>query len=264
MKKPLRLILYIFLALMVLLMIGALVWGQTLKMAKANRLLTASQPEQARTIYEQMAARSPESPHLLHNLGLVFYAENQYEKAAANFSNAQKKITAPEFHSAQSIQQDLTNRIAYNLGNALFKQAEKTSGEQSNLSYQSALENYKKAIVSDRRDLDAKYNYELTVTRLKQMQNKESSPPKDQPDTQGLKKSQPNQSNASKSGSEKQHPAPEQPAPGRSKGQNSPSQPGKGQMTKEEAEALLKMMKNQDQSKAPIMGIHDSQPKQDW
>lgn len=263
MKKPLRLILYIFLALMALWMISALVWGQTLKMAKANRLLTASQPERARKIYEQMAAHSPESPHLLHNLGLVFYAENQYEKAVANFSNAQKKITAPEFRSGQSVQQDLTNRIAYNLGNALFKQAEKSSGVQSNHSYQSALENYKKAIISDRRDLDAKYNYELTGIRLKQMQNKESSPPKDQPDNQGPKKSQPNQSNTSKRGSKKQQPAPEQPAHGPSKGQNSP-QPGKGKMTKEDAEALLKMMKNQDQSKAPIMGIHDSQPKQDW
>ncbi len=259
MKKPLKIILYIFMALMALLIISALVWGQTLKMAKANRLLTASQPERARTIYEQMAARSPESPHLLHNLGLVFYAESQYEKAVANFSNAQKKIAAPEFHSGQSIQQDLTNRIGYNLGNALFKQAEKSSGEQSNHSYQSALENYKKAITSNRGDLDAKYNYELTRIRLKQMQNNQSSRPKDQPDNQDQKKSQPNQSNASNSGSEKQ-----QPAQGQSKGQNSPSQPGKGQMTKEEAEALLKMMKNQDQSKAPIMGIHDSRPKQDW
>ncbi len=261
MKKPQRLILYIFLALMAFLTISALVWGQTLKMAKANRLLTASQPERARTIYEQMAAHNPESPHLLHNLGLVFYAENQYEKAVANFSNAQKKIAAPEFHSGQSIQKDLSNRIAYNLGNALFKQAEKTSGEQSNHYYQSALENYKKAIISNRRDLDAKYNYELTGTRLKQMQNNQSSPPKDQPDNQGSKKSQPDQSNSSKNGSEKQQP---QPAHGQSKEQNSPSQTGKGQMTKEEAEALLKMMKTQDQSKAPIMGTHDSRPKQDW
>jgi tetratricopeptide (TPR) repeat protein len=259
MKKPLRIILYIFMALMALSMISALVWGQTLKMAKANRLLTASQPEQARTIYEQMAAHSPESPHLLHNLGLVFYAKNQYEKAVANFSNAQKKVVAPEFRSNQSIQNDLSNRIDYNLGNALFKQAEKSSGEQSNHSYQSALENYKKAIISNRGDLDAKYNYELTRIRLKQMQNNQSSPPKNQPDNQGQKKSQPNQSNSSKSGSEKQ-----QPAHGQSKEQNSPSQPGKGQMTKEEAEALLKMMKTQDQSKAPIMEIHDSQPKQDW
>jgi hypothetical protein len=237
-------------------MVSALVWGKTLKMAKANRLLIASQPEQARMIYEQMAASSPESPYILHNLGLVFYKESQYDKAIANLSNAQKKIEGPESRANKSLQNDLANNVGYNLGNALFKQAEKTTGEQGTNAYQSALDNYKKAIIANRNDPDAKFNYELTKLRLKQMRQSQSTPKNENQNQNDQKQ---NHSDSSKSGSGKQDKPNNQ-----SKGQNALSQPEKGQMTKEQAEELLKMMKSQDQSKAPVIGIHDAKPKQDW
>ncbi len=256
MKRPLKMFICIIIALISLLIISVLVWGKTLKMAKANRLLMASKPNQAQAIYEQMAASSPESPYILHNLGLTFYKKAQYDKAVANFGNAQKKIEAPEFRLNKSLQHDLSNRVGYNLGNALFKQAEKLPSAQSTTAYQNALDNYKKAIVAEHSDLDAKYNYELTKIRLKQMQKEQSS---QKGQNKNQKEQQQDKSNSLKNGSGRQDKNNTQ-----SKDQNSSSQPGKGQMTKDQAEELLKMMKSQDQGKAPVIGVYDSEPKQDW
>lgn len=263
MKKSLNIIIYIIIAFIALMVITSLVWGKTLKMAKANRLLLTAKPKQAQAIYEQLAASSPHSPYILHNLGLAFYKQALYDKAIANLSNALQIIENPQFSVSGSTRNTLLNRMGYNLGNAFFKQAEKSSALQNgsdNNNYQSALANYQKAIGANSSDLAAKYNYELTKLRLQQEQNNQSQQNQKNQQDQKQQQNKPKQNN---NGSNKSDPS--------SKGQsNNSSSSGSqnGQMTKEEAEALLQMMKNQDQSKAPMVGVHrpgkDALPKEDW
>jgi hypothetical protein len=60
-------------------------------------------------------------------------------------------------------------RIAYNLGNAHFRQAEaaaRRSPQRAAALYRQALEDYRTAIRHDARDMDAIFNYELTQQRL--------------------------------------------------------------------------------------------------
>ncbi|HBF36496.1 MAG TPA: hypothetical protein DDW50_04165, partial [Firmicutes bacterium] len=66
-------------------------------------------------------------------------------------------------------------------------------------------------------------------------------------------------SNQSQNASDKQNKSKNQ-----SGQQHSNSGPQKGQMTKAEAEALLQMMKSQDQSKDPVVSGQEAPPKQDW
>jgi tetratricopeptide (TPR) repeat protein len=255
MKKPFNLIIYLIVALLVLLLLATLVWGKTWKMAQANQLLLSSQPKQAQAIYEELAAGSPESPYILHNLGLAFYKQEQYDKAVANLSNALKKMEAAGLNSSRT----LTNRFCYNLGNALFKLAEKSPGQQAGQnenSYQTALENYQKAIGADRSDFTAKYNYELTKIRLKQAENKPSPP--NQQNSQDQKE-QPQNKPAQNTNGQK----PDQASKNQS-AQGAPPKQQKGAMTKEEAQALLKMMKSQDQSKAPVISSPEAPPNQNW
>ncbi|HBF36497.1 MAG TPA: hypothetical protein DDW50_04170, partial [Firmicutes bacterium] len=176
MKRPLKIVIFVILSCIVLFIIASLVWGKTLAMAEANRLLLASKPRAAQAIYEKLLAASPDSPYILHNLGLAFYKESQYDQAVANLSRALKKIETPDGKPSTETR-PLLNHTGYNLGNAFFKQAEKSASMSANSdqnSYQSALENYQKAIMANRSDLDAKYNYEVTKIRLQQAQKDQS------------------------------------------------------------------------------------------
>lgn len=143
-----------------------LVWGNTWRMAMANRYYNKSDYEMAQERYEDLLVDIPKSPYILHNLGLSLLRKDRNDKAITNLRGATSGLEG--LKTGKSRKNKLKNEFYYNLGNALYNSAEKSQDQQSLANYQEALECYKQAIEADPKDMNAKYNYELTLLRLKQ------------------------------------------------------------------------------------------------
>lgn len=174
-KKTVYLIIAILLVLAFLALLGVLTWGKTLRVARANRRLAqADDPEgmaAAQRIYEDLLVDQPHSPYLLHNLGLTLYRGGQVAAAAGRFDAAGEELAKmtgehrlnPENHRR------LEHVFHYHQGSAWFttaETAEEAAPEEAIAGYEKALAGFEKAIRANPDDLDAKYNYELTLARL--------------------------------------------------------------------------------------------------
>lgn len=161
-----RLYLGIALGLILIIATIVLVWGNTWRMAMANRYYNKSDYEMAQERYEDLLVDIPKSPYILHNLGLSLLRKDRNDKAITNLREATSGLEG--LKTGKSRKNKLKNEFYYNLGNALYSSAEKNQDQQSLANYQEALECYKQAMEADPKDMNAKYNYELTLLRLKQ------------------------------------------------------------------------------------------------
>jgi tetratricopeptide (TPR) repeat protein len=172
MQKPVKLILIISIALVFILLMLITVWGGTIRMAQANHFFNAKNYDKAQDIYENLAVDQPTASNIQHNLGLCLYQVGLYERAVESFSKFLPKQSlsqtdpTPVFENAAI--------YYYHLGNALYKAASRNGVEPETAVklYTAALDSYKKALLASPSDLQAKYNYELTVIHIKQLANK--------------------------------------------------------------------------------------------
>ncbi len=215
-----------------------LIWGNSLRMAQANRAFQSGALDQARREYQQLQRQAPEDPAPAHNLGLCDYLQGNLESSLKLLNQAVKQV---ETLKKNNRKKTVANPVYYQLGNALFKTAEKAA--QPSAGYQAALDSYQKAIIANPADLDAKYNYELTKLRLEQAQRKQNPP--EQSHDKNQSKNQKNDQSGSKQGN--------QPNKTQSNSGNGASKPNQGAMTKEEAAALLKMSENAAQYHGPVV-----------
>lgn len=251
----------------ILTITAALVWGATWRMDLANRDFREGRTDKAATVYQEMAVDQPRSPYVLHNVGLATYRKEQYSKAMDLLGKAvgnaadQKNLAAADLF-----------KIYYHSGDAAFKAASSGGPNAINL-YQEALQFYKKAIEADPKDWDAKYNYELACLRAKESQQRQQQ---DQNQNQGKN---PDSKNGKDSGKDHQNQSPNrdqtsgknnqpQAKNGFQNPQNKQSgngtQPKNGQMTRQEAEALLQMAEHGDQFQAPVVKGDAGNPEKDW
>ncbi|NLW48913.1 MAG: hypothetical protein GXY86_16485 [Firmicutes bacterium] len=152
-----------------------LIWGNTWRMSVANRYYHQADYDRAQERYENILVDMPSSPYVLNNLGLSLLKKDRSDKAIANLKEATTGLE--RLTVGKSRKNKLQNEVRYNLGNALYGLAEKSQDQQGQAGYQAALDNFKQAVEADPKDLDAKYNYELTLLRLKQ-------PPSEKPPEQ--------------------------------------------------------------------------------
>jgi tetratricopeptide (TPR) repeat protein len=267
----------IVMALLFLLFVANLVWGRTVRMARANRdLLTEGRLAAAQKTYEDLAVDLPESPYVLHNLGLAAYRQGRYQPAAAYFQKALEKLKK---HSGRSKRRnELTARCHYHLGGSQFKIAESgaaASGQNVAQAppvdlYNSALDNFRRALEITPSDLNAKYNYELTRLRADKARNQNQNQPdqdqdqnkKDQKNKPNERQDQQNQAQSNQSGRDQKQP-PKQKGQKEQSGKNAADRQQKQGMTKEEARALLDMAENGAQYMAPILRDNSAVQK-DW
>jgi tetratricopeptide (TPR) repeat protein len=144
-------------------------------MSVANRHYHKADYDRAQERYENILVDMPGSPYVLNNLGLSLLKKDRSDKAIANLKEATAGLEG--LAVGKSRKNKIQNEVRYNLGNALYGLAEKSQDQQGQAGYQEALDNFKKAVEANPKDLDAKYNYELTLLRLKQ-------PPPDKPQEQ--------------------------------------------------------------------------------
>lgn len=161
-----RLYLGIAFGLIIVLVIVFLVWGNTWRMSVANKYYHKADYDRAQERYENLLVDMANSPYVLNNLGLSLLKKEQNDKAIVNLKDAASGLEG--LAVGKSRKNKLKNEFHYNLGNALYGLAEKSQDQQGQVGYGQALENFKQAIEADPKDMDAKYNYELTLLRVKQ------------------------------------------------------------------------------------------------
>lgn len=270
MSKRMKTVLVIITSLGVLLLMAFLVWGQTWRMARANRLYQETNFEEAGTIYEDMAVDLPDSPQVRHNLGLFYHEQKDHSRAEEEWKQVLSKLeTDKELNGAEK---ELLFKLHYHMGNNKFAQAEEARKQSGQVSpYWDAMLAYKKAIETNRNDEDAKYNFELALLRQRiGTPNPEASPRPDESDkpkpTPG-----PDYSPQPTPGEDKNQP---QPSPGQDDKQQSEPSPGKEQnqgsspeeqqnLSREEAEALLEMAEQGEQYQG-ILVPHQGPVGKDW
>lgn len=251
-----------------------LVWGKTWRTARANRLFAEGKTDQAVTGYQRLLTGAPDSPVVLNNLGLCLYRQGKYDAAAEYFRKARKAASGRPDQQGES---RLLNNIHYNLGNSLFKQAAGSKSDQAYNLYSETLSAYRQAIAAGRSDRDAKYNYELTrlrVDQARQQQQQQNQPDKqDRQDRQNKadRKNQPEkrdgQDGSQKPSGQEQRQNQAENRDDRTKQQQEQAkqsgQSGKN-MSKAEAEALLKAAENGDQYQGMVIGEDTPAGAKDW
>ena len=123
---------------------------------QGNTLYNQEQYQQASEAYSAGLASYQDAPidaayyGLQNNLGAALYRQDDFERAQSAFAKALETASSnAEFA-----------RAAYNAGNNAF------SSEDS----ETALEHFKKALLADPSNLDAKFNYEFVKRKLEEQQ----------------------------------------------------------------------------------------------
>ena len=146
---------------------------------KGNALYGQEQYAEAATAYQEGIRAVQESgpgavySGLLNNLGAALYRTGENDQAGVAFASAATMALAPE---------DLV-RASYNAGNAAFKAQQL---EQS-------LEHYRRALLNDPSNADAKFNYEFVKRRLQEQQQQQEQQDQQNQDNQDQQQDQQNQ-----------------------------------------------------------------------
>ena len=195
-------------------------------LVEGNRLYAAGDYKGAIRVYQEALKKSPGDAALLANLGAALYRTNDWKGAEESFARAQ---------AAAARKPEVAARAGQGRGNALFRQER----------YREALDAYRAALEARPGDADARFNYELTLRKLRPKEERpEKSPPRpDDPNQAG-------QGGGGGGGGGTPPPAqsPNQPPPRPSPGQGAPPSPGReapgGQLSRAEAERLLEALQN--------------------
>ncbi|MGE5548980.1 MAG: hypothetical protein ACM3ZC_00410 [Bacteroidota bacterium] len=138
------------------------------RMEQGNRAYRERQYERAGEIYSNLAVDLPNSPHVQHNLGLAYYGGRKWHEAGAAFRKGLERAAGGK---------RIEGSLAYNLGVTHYRQAmagEVPAAERKAL-LQASLDAFKRAILADSRDMDAKYDYELVKRLLKQLEDEDGA-----------------------------------------------------------------------------------------
>ena len=111
----------------------------------------------------------PDLPELKNNTASALYQMKKYKEALEEFSGIDpEKVKIP------------ASRLFYNVGNSFFRLEQ----------YDKALESYKKSLLADPSDMDAKKNFEITLKKIedqKKQQDQKDQDKKDQEDKKDQK-----------------------------------------------------------------------------
>ena len=110
--------------------------------------------EEAEKAYSRSDMDNPKDIRYRYNRGCAAYQNSDFKGAMAAFSSVLRR----------SDNEEIQFRAAYNLGNTAFKEG----------NFESAVEQYKEALLSNPESEDAKYNLELTLRELEKLKKKKT------------------------------------------------------------------------------------------
>jgi tetratricopeptide (TPR) repeat protein len=205
---------------------------------QANLAYEKGKYEEAIKLYLDAIKEDPKNPRLFFNLG------NAYSKAGA----MEDALGAWETFRSMSPDLNEQAKAEYNMAHALGKMQQ----------WDKALDLYRKALRKAPDDEEARYNYELA---LKQKQEQEKQ-------QQDQKKDQQDQKKDDKNGQQDQNqpPQPQKDQPPQEQQQPQP-QKAKNEMSKDQAEKILKALENKEKDLLKDLKKQKAQPKtnaKDW
>lgn len=231
--------------LIVILMFAVLVAGDGDKGRKGNKRYHEKKYQEAASLYKEGIAEMKESTKpairtgLFNNLGSAFNRLESYEEAEQAF--AQAIATAGS-------KTDLT-RATYNAGNTSFQAQDP----------QRALELYRKALIADPNNQNARFNYEF-VRRLiesqkqqsnnqsnQQQQQNQDQDQQNQQDQEQKKDDQEEQQDQDQQQQQQQQNQDEDQQQQEEEQDSEQQQEEKEEMTKEQAEQILKALQNDEE-----------------
>jgi Ca-activated chloride channel family protein len=135
-------------------------WGFTFldpvakKNQEGNDLFGKGEYDAALKRYLEAQQNAPSRSELRFNVGDALYKQGKYEEAAQELGRV-----------VESDNQSLSAEAYYNLGNAFFRQEK----------YQEAVGAYKKSLMKNPKDQDAKVNLELALEKMQQQQQNQDN-----------------------------------------------------------------------------------------
>lgn len=177
------------------------------------------------------------SEKAMYNLGNALYQQDRMEEAAGAFEQALSSSDDPKVQS----------QAYHNLGNTLFQMGE----------YEKSVEAYKNALRLDPQDFDTKYNLAQAQRQLVQQQQQNQQQQQDQNQQQ-----QENEEDQQGQGQDQEQPSP----PQDNQGGSSPQEQERD-LSRDEAEELLRIAEEEEQKVQGKMQQGEKKPsksRKDW
>ena len=131
---------------------------------KGNELFDKDQFEEALKAYDESLSINPNDSIVNYNRAVVLYRLNKYEDAQKAF-----------LMSISQNSKALEGKNMFNLGNSKFREGEKQEASDAKSAidkYKEAADYFKRAIELLPEDIDAKYNYEYVLKKIKDFQKR--------------------------------------------------------------------------------------------
>ena len=154
------------------------------------------------------------------NLGDVYYQQNNFEEASRSFQSV----------ADRNVPKNLEANSYYNLGNSLMEQQK----------YAEAFDAYKKSLMINPDDEDARYNLEYARQKMIMQQQEQQNQQQNQQNNQN------NEDNKEKNEEEQQNQQNNQQNNDEQQQQNQQQNQQEQQMSKEDAERMLQALENQE------------------
>lgn len=174
---------------------------------------------------------------LLNNLGAALYRTGDLDQSGLAFSNAARMATTPE---------DLA-RASYNAGNAA----------ATNQKLEEALAHYRRTLLTDPSNADAKFNYEFVKRQLEEQQQQDQDQQQDEQNQDENKENQEQQQNDQNQENQEENQDEQQQQDQQQQDQQQQEQdqqqqqqqekPDPTQLSQEEAERILEALENEEE-----------------
>ncbi len=227
---------------------------------KGNVHYTQEQYEEAVTAYRNGISSVQESgpgqvySGLLNNLGAALYRSGNAEQAGIAFSSAARMAMRPE---------DMV-RASYNAGNAA----------ATNQELEAALEHYRRALLNDPSNSDAKFNYEFVKRQMEEQEQQEQDQENQDQDQDQNEENQDEQQDQNQENQDEQQENQNQENESESQDQNQEQQEQNQQeredptkLSEEEAERILQALENEEEQLLRQVQKMKSRPRRvekDW
>ena len=146
-------------------------------MGKAGKYYKEGKYNEALESYDEALLIDPNDPIAQYNRAVVLYSKEDFTAAEEAFLN-----------TLASGDEKIEEFTVYNTGNSKYRGSEKLGKSEPSSAiegYKKTLEYYKRAMELSPGDMDAKYNYELTVKKIEEIEQQQQQDKKDQDQEKG-------------------------------------------------------------------------------